>query len=292
MQSMTGYGRCEKTIEDMDISVEIKSVNHRFADYNIRVPRFYGFLEDKVRKYLQNHISRGKIDVYISIINKNDDSRQVSLNSALAGGYVNALKEIAKTYNLTDDISVSTLARFGDIFEVEYKEQDEQILFERVKVVLDEAIQNFIQMRVREGEKLKEDILNRKELIKDYLKKVEELAPGSVENYKIKLDERIKELIGDIKADESRILTEIAIFADRICITEEIVRLSSHLSEFERIVATGEEAVGRKLDFLLQEMNREVNTMGSKSNDLEISKCVVSMKTELEKIREQIQNIE
>ena len=157
---------------------------------------------------------------------------------------------------------------------------------------MDEAIQNFIQMRVREGEKLKEDILNRKELIKDYLKKVEELAPGSVENYKIKLDERIKELIGDIKADESRILTEIAIFADRICITEEIVRLSSHLSEFERIVATGEEAVGRKLDFLLQEMNREVNTMGSKSNDLEIRKCVVSMKTELEKIREQIQNIE
>lgn len=291
MQSMTGYGRCEQSVEGMDISVEIKSVNHRYADYNIRVPRYYGFLEDKVKKYLQEHISRGKIDVYISIINKNDDNRQIMLNTALAGGYVSALKELAEKYELSQDINVSTIARFSDIFEVEYKEQDEDILFGALKIVLDEAVTSFISMRRREGEKLKEDMLMRKDLIQNQLKKVESLAPQSVEDYKIKLEARIKELIGDVKIDEARVMTEIAIFADKLCITEEIVRLNSHLVEFERILSM-EEAVGRKLDFLLQEMNREVNTMGSKANDLEIGRCVVAMKTELEKIREQLQNIE
>lgn len=291
MQSMTGYGRCEKSIEGMDISVEIKSVNHRFADYNIRVPRYYGFLEDKIKKYLQGHISRGKIDVYISIINKNDDSRQISLNTALAGGYVSALKELAEKYELSADISVSTIARFIDIFDVEYKEQDEDTLFEELKVVLDEGVSGFVSMRMREGEKLKEDMLMRKKLIEKYLNRVEELAPQSVDDYKAKLEARIGELIGDAKIDQSRVMTEIAIFADKLCVTEETVRLHSHLIEFERILSM-EDAVGRKLDFLLQEMNREVNTMGSKANDLEIGRCVVDMKTELEKIREQLQNIE
>ena len=291
MRSMTGYGRCEMTVEGMDISVEIKSVNHRFADYNIRVPRYYGFMEDKVKKFLQQHISRGKVDVYVSISDKNEDSKVISLNSGLAEGYINAMRELVEKYGVKDDISASSISRFSDIFDVEYKEEDEDTIFARVIPALEEATEHFINMRKREGEKLTEDMLMRKSIIEEKLAKVEEIAPNTVDDYKEKLEARISELMDGITIDESRVMTEIAIFADKLCVTEETVRLHSHLKEFEHILSK-DEAAGRRLDFLLQEMNREVNTMGSKCNDLEIGRCVVDMKTELEKIREQLQNLE
>ena len=291
MRSMTGYGRCEMNVDGMDISVEIKSVNHRFADYNIRVPRYYGFMEEAVKKYLQQHISRGKVDVYVSISDKNDDSKVITLNSALAEGYINAMRELVEKYGVKDDISAAALSRFSDIFDVEYKEEDEETIFGRVVPVLEAATEQFISMRKREGEKLTEDMLMRKRIIEEKLAKVEEIAPSTVADYKEKLEARIAELMDGIAIDESRVMTEIAIFADKLCVTEETVRLHSHLKEFEHILSQ-DEAAGRRLDFLLQEMNREVNTMGSKCNDLEIGRCVVDMKTELEKIREQLQNLE
>ncbi len=291
MRSMTGYGRCEMNIDGMDISVEIKSVNHRFADYNIRVPRYYGFMEDRVKKYLQQHISRGKVDVYVSISDKNDDSKVITLNSGLAEGYINAMRELVEKYGVKDDISAASISRFSDIFDVEYKEEDEETIFARVIPVLEEATKQFIDMRKREGEKLTADMLMRKGIIEEKLAKVEELAPNTVDDYKEKLEARIAELMDGITIDESRVMTEIAIFADKLCVTEETVRLHSHLEEFEHILSQ-DEAAGRRLDFLLQEMNREVNTTGSKCNDLEIGRCVVDMKTELEKIREQLQNLE
>ncbi len=291
MRSMTGYGRCEMNIDGMDISVEIKSVNHRFADYNIRVPRYYGFMEDRVKKYLQQHISRGKVDVYVSISDKNDDSKVITLNAGLAEGYINAMRELVEKYGVKDDISAASISRFSDIFDVEYKEEDEETIFARVIPVLEEATKQFIDMRKREGEKLTADMLMRKGIIEEKLAKVEELAPNTVDDYKEKLEARIAELMEGITIDESRVMTEIAIFADKLCVTEETVRLHSHLEEFEHILSQ-DEAAGRRLDFLLQEMNREVNTTGSKCNDLEIGRCVVDMKTELEKIREQLQNLE
>ena len=291
MRSMTGYGRCEMNVDGMDISVEIKSVNHRFADYNIRVPRYYGFMEEAVKKHLQQYISRGKVDVYVSISDKNDDSKVITLNSALAEGYINAMRELVEKYGVKDDISATSISRFSDIFDVEYKEEDEETIFGRVIPVLEAAAEQFISMRKREGEKLTEDMLMRKGIIEEKLAKVEQLAPNTVDDYKEKLEARIAELMDGIAIDESRVMTEIAIFADKLCVTEETVRLHSHLEEFEHILSK-DEAAGRRLDFLLQEMNREVNTMGSKCNDLEIGRCVVDMKTELEKIREQLQNLE
>lgn len=291
MRSMTGYGRSEMNVEGMEISVEIKSVNHRFADYNIRVPRYYGFMEEAVKKHLQQYISRGKVDVYVSISDKNDDSKVITLNSALAEGYINAMRELVEKYGVKDDISAASLSRFSDIFDVEYKEEDEETIFGRVVPVLEAATEQFISMRKREGEKLTEDMLMRKGIIEEKLAKVEQLAPNTVDDYKEKLEARIAELMDGITIDESRVMTEIAIFADKLCVTEETVRLHSHLKEFEHILSQ-DEAAGRRLDFLLQEMNREVNTMGSKCNDLEIGRCVVDMKTELEKIREQLQNLE
>ncbi|MDD4690358.1 MAG: YicC family protein [Eubacteriales bacterium] len=291
MRSMTGYGRCEMTVDGMDVSVEIKSVNHRFADYSIRVPRYYGFMEELVKKFLQQYISRGKVDVYVSISDKNDDSKVITLNTAMAEGYINAMRELVDKYGIKDDISASSISRFSDIFDVEYKEEDEETIFARIIPALEEAKEKFINMRKREGDKLTADMLMRKAIIEEKLAKVEELAPNTVDEYKAKLEARISELMEGITIDESRVMTEIAIYADKLCVTEETVRLHSHLKEFEHILSK-EEAAGRRLDFLLQEMNREVNTMGSKCNDLEIGKCVVDMKTELEKIREQLQNLE
>lgn len=291
MRSMTGYGRCEMSVDGMDISIEIKSVNHRFLDFSIRIPRYYAFMEEGIKKYLRQHISRGKVDVYISIYDKNDDSRTISLNTALAEGYINAMRQLVEKYNVKDDISASAISRFSDIFDVEYKQQDEEALFAKIMPALETAVQQFVAMRKREGEKLTEDMLMRKGIIEDCLEKVEQLAPHTVDDYKEKLEARIAELMDGIAIDESRVMTEIAIFADKLCITEETVRLHSHLEEFKNILSK-DEAAGRRLDFLLQEMNREVNTMGSKCNDLEIGRYVVDMKTELEKIREQLQNLE
>ena len=291
IRSMTGFGRCEKSVNNYDIYVEIKAVNHRYADYNIKLPRVYNFLEEDIKNHLQKYIKRGKIDVYITIYKELDDSKEIILNEALAESYVKALKTLAEKFDVKDDICVSSVARYNDIFEVKHTEEDEEIIKSSVKEVLCEALNSFLAAREREGTKLATDMTARIATIKGEVKKIELIAPDTVIEHKNTITERIKELIGDATVDENRLLTETAIYADKLSINEEIVRLNCHLEEFDRIMEKGD-AVGRRLDFLLQEMNRETNTIGSKANNLEISNIVINIKSELEKVREQLQNLE
>ncbi len=291
IRSMTGFGRCEKTVNGYDIYVEIKAVNHRYADYNIKLPRVYNFLEDDIKKYLQQYIKRGKVDVYLTIYKELDDAKEVVLNEALAGSYIKALKLIAEKFDVRDDISVSSVARYNDIFEIKHDQEDEEIIKTSVVEVLGEALSGFMSAREREGSKLAKDMLERNNLIKGEVAKIEKIAPDTVVEHKNNIEARIRELIGDASVDENRLLTETAIYADKLSINEEIVRLKCHQEEFDRIMSKGD-AVGRRLDFLLQEMNRETNTIGSKANNLEISNIVINVKAELEKIREQLQNLE
>lgn len=288
---MTGFGRCEKTVNNYDISVEIKAVNHRYADYNIKLPRMYNFLEEDVKKYLQEHIARGKVDVYLTIYKEQDDSKEIVLNEALAESYVNALKKIAEKFDVKDDISVSSIARYNDIFDIKHTEEDEDVIRKSVLEVLGCALEGFISAREREGKKLADDMINRISTIKGELSRIEKIAPDTVIEHKNNIEQRIRELLGDVAVDESRLLTETAIYADKLSVNEEIVRLNCHLEEFDRIMEKGN-AVGRRLDFLLQEMNRETNTIGSKCNNLEVSNIVINIKSELEKVREQLQNLE
>lgn len=291
IKSMTGYGRSELQESSKDIVVEIKSVNHRYTDFSIRVPRYYGFLEDKVREYLQKFISRGKINVYISIESHGEDDTLVLLDEGLADSYINALHQLAEKFNLKDDISVSGVARYSDIFKIEKKEEDEEELWQIVKKAVDIAVDDFLAMRIREGERLKNDLNDRGKYIYKIIEEIEQRSPQVVEEYKARIESRVRELLQDVPIDENRLLTEVAIFADKISIAEEIVRLKSHIVELGNILES-EQPVGRKLDFLIQEVNREINTIGSKGNDLFISKHVVEVKSEIEKMREQIQNIE
>jgi len=288
---MTGYARNELQENHKDMEVEIKSVNHRYADFSIRIPRHYSFLEDRIREYLQNYISRGKIDVYISIESYGEEDATVYLNEGLAKSYIEALYQLRDRYGIKDDISVSSVARYHDIFKVKQKEEDQEELWMSVKRLLDGAIQEFLASREREGMRLRKDLLDRRTYILNVINEIETRSPQVVSEYTQKIEKRIKELLGDIPVDENRILTEVAIFADKISITEEIVRLKSHLDEMEQVLDS-DQPVGRKLDFLIQEMNREINTIGAKANDLQISKYVVEVKAELEKLREQVQNIE
>jgi len=291
IKSMTGYGRNELQENNKDLVAEIKSVNHRYVDFSIKVPRYYGFLEDKIREYLQNYISRGKVDVYISIDSYGEEDKLVYLDEGLASSYIKALYQLRDRFGITDDISVSSVARYTDIFKIERKEEDHEELWKTVQKVLDGAVQDFMASRIREGMRLRDDLLERGKYILSVVEEIEIRSPQVVKEYREKIESRIKELLGEIPVDESRILTEVAIYADKISITEELVRLKSHLSELNTILDS-DQPVGRKLDFLLQEMNREINTIGSKANDLEISKKVVEIKAELEKLREQVQNIE
>lgn len=291
IKSMTGYGRSQQLIDHYDITAELKSVNHRYGEYNIRVPRSYSFLEEKIKAYLQKQIARGKTDVFITIHKEMDDTKEVELNAPLAKSYIAALRKLGEEFGLQDDINISTVARYSDLFTVKHSPEDEDKVLALVLTVLDKALDGFLDMRVREGKRLADDMLMRNGLVREELKKIEQLAPQTVVEYRAKIEERIRELLGDAPVDENRLLTETAIYADKLSIVEEIIRLHSHLDEFDRIMQNGE-AVGRKLDFLLQEMNREINTIGSKSNNLAIAKLVVNVKAELEKIREQLQNIE
>lgn len=289
--SMTGYGRSRQTIENYDITVEIKSVNHRYADYNIKAPRFCAFMEDAVKKRIGEKASRGKIDCFITVHKEVDDSKELEINAVLAENYIASLRGLSQQYGIKDDITLSTVAGFSDIFDVKYKEEDEDLLKQYVMTVLDDAVAAFADTRAREGEKLCADMLMRNGIVREELGKIIKLEPVAVAEYRQRIEERIRELIGDAEIDESRLLTETAIMADKLSVTEETVRLASHLDEFERIMAQ-DEPVGRRLDFLMQEMNRETNTIGSKSNSLEIAKLVVNIKAELEKMREQLQNLE
>lgn len=291
IKSMTGYGRCSETNEKMEITAEIKAVNHRYFDFSSRIPRQFGFLDEKVKNYVHSRVNRGKVEVYITIRMLENEAVGVEVNHSLAKAYSEALKELEDTYKLSSDIKPSDIARFPEVLEISKEEQDEDELFEAVKSVLEKAVDAFIEMRTAEGEKLKNDVLSRCDTILGYVKTVEEKSPESVKAYRARLEEKMKELLGDVKVDEQRLLTETAIFADKIAVDEETVRLRSHIAQLNDMMNSGE-AVGRKLDFLIQEMNREANTIGSKCSELEITRTVVEIKSEIEKIREQIQNIE
>lgn len=290
-RSMTGYGRHEICEAGKKIRVEIRSVNHRYSDYTIKLPRFYGYLEDKIREYVSKHAARGKLDIYVSIESYGESDKKIRLNEELAENYIELLRGMAKKFDLTDDITVSSVARCGDIFECERKEEDDEQIWCLVKSALEPAVEMFVAMREREGARLYEDLAARIEYMRGLAKKIDERSPKTVEEYKDKLYQKIKELVEEKDIDEARILTEVAIFADKVAVNEETVRLESHFKEFYNI-AEADEPSGRKLDFLVQEINREINTTGSKANDIEIARLVVDLKAELEKLREQIQNIE
>ena len=291
IKSMTGYGRCERIIGTKKITAELKSVNHRFSDYNIKVPRQYGFLEDRVRQFISKEVARGKIDVYVSIESCGEADKTVTVNKELAGNYVEILRDLCETFSLKDDISVSTIASFTDIFRAEPKRDDEEEIWTAVSGVLTDAVSSFISMRAREGERIERDLRERVTYMKSLANEIDKLSPMAVQEYKDNLYQKIKEVIDEREPDDTRILTEVAIFADKVAVNEETVRLASHYDEFFTILDSNEPA-GRKLDFLIQEINREVNTIGSKASDLEIAKLVVTLKGEIEKLREQIQNIE
>lgn len=291
IRSMTGYGRYQDTVDGMDITVEIKAVNHRYYEYSSRLPRAYGFLDDKLKAYLQGSISRGKVDVYVFIDTADAPGSRVTVNHSLVQGYLKALGEIAETYGLRNDVSVMSLARYPDLLTVHREAEDEEAVWAAVRTVADVALNRFLQMREKEGEKLQEDILSRAAAILEAVGQVEERSPQTVREHMDKVQARMRELLGTATVDEQRLLTEAALFADKIAVAEETVRLRSHISQLEHMLA-GNEAVGRKLDFLVQEMNREANTIGSKAQDAEMARIVVELKSEIEKVREQIQNIE
>lgn len=291
VKSMTGYGRFEDTASPRAISVEIKSVNHKFFEFSCRVPRTMGFLEERLKNAVQARVARGKIDLYLSVEADADTPAVVEINHALAAGYTKAMEELARTYLLGNDVTAGMIARFPDVLTVRKAPEDEEALWNQVEPVLDGALDAFLAMREREGEKLKTDVLSRIETIRQAVEAVEAQSPQTVAAYRARLEEKIKELLGSASVDEQRLLTETAVFADRIAVDEETVRLRSHLEQMERLLE-GDQPVGRKLDFLLQEANREINTIGSKSQSTPIARVVVNVKAELEKIREQIQNLE
>lgn len=288
---MTGFGKCEDIINGYDIIVEIKSVNHRYFEFSSRISRGYGFLDEKLKSYLQSRISRGKIDAYVSIETLEDTDAQVLVNHSLASGYIGALRELADRYQLIDDISVSTVSKYTDIFTVHKAPEDEETIWNSVQSVADRALTSLIHMRETEGEQLKKDVLQRAENILNTVGQIEERSPQTVKEYQEKLQQRLTEMLNDSNIDEQRILTETAIFADKVAVAEETVRLRSHFDQCRKML-NSDEPIGRKLDFIVQEMNREANTIGSKCVDAKISHMVVDIKAEIEKIREQIQNIE
>ncbi len=291
IRSMTGYGRGQDVIGSLSIVVELRSVNHRFYEYSSRLPRVYGFLDDKLKSYLQGRISRGKVDVFVQIDAAQAAASEVTVNTALAGSYLQALQQLEKQFGLRYDVTVSTLARYPDILTVQQAAVDEDAVWQAVQQVTDQALDRFIAMREREGERLRADVLSRANTILKAVSAVEERSPRTVQEHMQKVEARMRELLDGAAVDENRLLTEAAIYADKIAVAEETVRLRSHIDQLRQLLDSGE-AIGRKLDFLVQEMNRETNTIGSKCCDIDLTRIVVDIKAEIEKIREQIQNIE
>ncbi|MDR0914098.1 MAG: YicC family protein [Oscillospiraceae bacterium] len=291
MKSMTGFGRFDGKINARDIVVEIKSVNHRFFEFSCRTTRGFNFLEDKIKTVVGKQVARGKVDMFVSLSAAEDEDVVVELNKPLADGYVAALKELAAGCEIKDDISVSTVARYNDIFTVRKAQQDEDKVLSDVMPAVEAALQAFVDMRIAEGNKLKADVQSRAERILELVAVIEEKSPQMQLDYEKRLKDKIDEMLQGAGYDEQRIITEVAIFSDKVAIAEETVRLRSHFGQFAKMLES-DQAVGRKLDFILQEMNRETNTIGSKVQNSEISHIVVEIKSELEKIREQIQNVE
>lgn len=291
VKSMTGYGRARQERNGRNITVEVRSVNNRYLDCTVKMPRAYIFAEDAMKALVQKYISRGKVDVFVTVDAVTADQTVVQVNEPLARSYYQALSRLREMFSLEDELSATTLARFPDVLAVTKAEEDLEMISADICAVLGEALTAHRQMRSVEGEKLFSDIAGRADTIESVVAKVEERSPQTVSEYRARLEAKMREVLQSTTIDESRILTEAAIFADKIAVDEETVRLRSHLSQL-RTMLSGDEPVGRKLDFLIQEVNRECNTIGSKCNDLTIARDVVNMKAEVEKIREQVQNIE
>lgn len=288
---MTGYGRAQKLVDGMDITVEIKSVNHRYFEFSSRLPRNYSFLDEKLKSFFNSALARGKMECYVQIEAVEEPDTLISLNHSLVKGYLDAYKELADTYGIENDIKVSNISRVSDIFMVRKQAADEDRIWAAVSEVAKAALDGFVAMREREGARLRDDVLSRLDEIISNVEFIEKRSPETVAEYNEKLLGRLREMLGDAHIDEQRILTEAAIFADKIAVAEETVRLRSHISQLRSFLDSSE-AIGKKMDFLVQELNREANTIGSKAQDVEIARRVVAVKAEIEKIREQIQNIE
>lgn len=291
MNSMTGYGRSRQVLDGREITVEIRSVNHRYLEYSARIPRMYGYLEEKLKAFLQSSVSRGKVEVTVTIQNLTGGDTVVQINQALAKGYLDAMRSQAEYLGLKDDLTLSTLTRFNDVFTLQKLEEDQQVIWNSVQQVARQALDQFLEMRRQEGERLKLDLLQKLELLNGHVAAVEEQSPKTVAAYRERLLQKMEELLADRCIDQQRILLEAGLYAEKIAVDEETVRLKSHLEQFAQMMEQSG-PVGRKLDFLVQEINRETNTIGSKAQDLAVTRRVVEMKSEIEKIREQIQNIE
>lgn len=291
LKSMTGYGRSEMIVGGRHIIFEIKSVNHKYFEFNSRISRGYLFLEDKLKAYLQGKLSRGKVDVFLQIETLEDADVQVQVNHSLAAGYYAALQELRERYSLPDEPTLALLTRYGDIFSVHRAPENEEEIWQAVQQAAEPAVESFLRMREAEGARLREDILSKAQRILELVGQVEQETPQTVKEYQERLEAKIQELLGDAHFDEQRVLTEVAVFADKVAVDEETVRLRSHFQQLEKLIDS-QEPVGRKIDFLVQEMNREANTIGSKSVNSKIAYLVVDIKSEIEKIREQVQNVE
>jgi uncharacterized protein (TIGR00255 family) len=288
---MTGYGRAQESLHGREITVEVRSVNNRYLDCTVKLPRAYAFAEDPVRQRIKSRITRGKTDVYITVNTSEDENVNITLNRPVLEGYLNALRTIAKDYGVREDVSVMSLARLPDVLTVEKQEEDAEQISADILLVLDQALDKYDEMREKEGAAMEADVRGRAATIESLVAKVEARSPETVAEYRARLTAKMQEVLSGAAVDESRLLTEAAIYADKVAVDEETVRLRSHLSQMDQML-TGGGAVGRKLDFLMQEMNREANTIGSKCSDVALARVVVDIKAELEKIREQIQNIE
>ncbi|MBQ4095696.1 MAG: YicC family protein [Oscillospiraceae bacterium] len=291
LRSMTGFGRAHIMFEGREILVEIKSVNSRYYEFSSKLPRAYGYIDEKLKSLLANKISRGKVEVSVSIFNQIGTDATIEVNEPLARQYVEALRGVSETLSLRDDLSLSSIMRFSDVFTIKKTIEDEEVVWEQVAQVAREALDKFIEMRETEGAKMHDDIASRLIFIEERVGRIEAQSPETTKAYREKLFAKIQAVVADRNIDEARVLTEAAIFSEKTAVDEETVRLRSHISQYRDYIEQ-DVPVGRKLDFLTQELNREVNTIGSKCQDIEITKMVVDMKSEIEKIREQIQNVE
>ncbi len=291
IKSMTGYGSAKGTVEGIEVCVELKSVNNKFLDTSVRLPRSFLFTEETIKSAVMTHITRGKVDVFVTVDTSMADDMVVKVNEPLLKGYISALKQIAKDNDLPNDITAMSVSRFPDVLNVEKKELDAEAVAAGIRNIAEQALCDFDAMRIREGAKLKEDVLSKLETIEKLVTVIETESPKTVEEYREKLRQKLLEVLGTSGIDETRIVTEAAIFADKVAVDEETVRLRSHMSQL-RTMLDGGSPIGRKIDFLLQEFNREANTIGSKCQNADIAHVVVDLKSEIEKIREQIQNIE
>ena len=291
IKSMTGFGRCERTEGARKYTVEIKSVNHRYLDVNIKLPKRFSFFEAAIRNELKSYLQRGKVDIFITCEDFSETAGYVRYNKQLAGEYLRYLKQMAEDFGLEDDIRVSTLSRYPDVFVMEDTEEDEEELWKELAQAFRGAAEAFVETRVKEGENLKKDLLSKLDGMLEHVDFITERSPQIIEDYRQRLCEKVRDLMQDAQIDENRLLTEVVIFSDKICVDEELVRLRSHIEAVKAALTEGG-SVGRKLDFIAQEMNREANTILSKTTDLEISNRAIALKTEIEKVREQIQNIE